>query len=77
MQKSDIVTVRAEVHDVILKDGELIGPESDDALARYIPIEVADVHVSKAHLASKNLAEIGEVMAGGVTVHTLVRAGPV
>lgn len=75
VHQNDIVTVRANVHDVIFEEGELIGPESDDTLARYIPIEVADVHVSKAPLAGKNLAEIGEVMAGGVTVQALFRAG--
>ncbi|MEP7368735.1 MAG: hypothetical protein ABI662_03710 [Dermatophilaceae bacterium] len=75
VQENDIITVRADVHDVIFKEDELIGPESDDALARYIPIEVADVHVSKAHMAGKNLAEMGEVMAGGVTVQALFRAG--
>lgn len=75
VQRDDIVTVRADVDDLILNVGELIGPESDDALARYVPIEVADVHVSSPKMCGRNMEEIGEVMAGGVTVQALFRAG--
>ena len=75
LQKDDIVTVRADVHDLILKDGELIGPESDDALARNIPMQVADVHVSVRKMCGKSLADLGRVMPGGVTVQALFRAG--
>ena len=75
VKKDDIITVRADVHDLILKDGELIGPESDDPLARNIPMEVADVHVSVRKMCGKSLAELGQVMPGGVTVQALFRAG--
>ncbi|WP_243405216.1 aspartate:alanine exchanger family transporter [Pelagivirga sediminicola] len=75
VQKDDIVTVRADVHDLILKDGELIGPESDDPLARNIPMQVADVHVSVRKMCGKSLADLGRVMPGGVTVQALFRAG--
>lgn len=71
----DIVTVRADVHDLILSDGELIGPESDDPLARNIPMEVADVHIGSHRNAGKSLAELGQVLPGGVTVQALFRGG--
>jgi putative transport protein len=75
LKKDDIVTVRADVHDLILKEGELIGPESDDPLARNVPMEVADVHVGARKMCGKSLAELGQVMPGGVTVQALFRAG--
>jgi putative transport protein len=75
IQKNDIVTLRADVHGLILKDGELIGPESDNALARNVPLEVADVHVGAHKHSGKSLAELGEVMLGGVAVQALFRAG--
>lgn len=74
VQKADIVTVRADVHDLILKDGELIGPESDDPLARNVPMEVADVHVG-AHGLSGTISELPMAGRGGVTVQALFRAG--
>ena len=75
VEKNDIVTVRGDVHDLILKDGELIGPETDDPIARYVPIEIANVHVSVHKMCRKSLAELGQVMPGGVTVQALFRAG--
>lgn len=75
LRKDDIITVRGDVHDLILKDGELIGPESDDPLARNVPLEVADVHVGAHKHGSKSLAELSHVMPGGVTVQALFRGG--
>lgn len=75
LQRDDIVTMRADVHALIFKDGDLIGPESDDALARNVPLEVADVHVGAHPHAGKSLAELSGVMAGGVAVQALFRAG--
>lgn len=75
LKKADIVTVRGNVHDAILKGGDLIGPESDDPLARNVVLEVADVHVSAHRHSGKNLAELGRIMSGGVTVQALFRGG--
>ncbi|MEO5732727.1 MAG: hypothetical protein ABIQ87_03440 [Rubrivivax sp.] len=75
IQKHDVVTLRADVHGLILKDGELIGPESDDPLARNVPLEVADVHVGAHEHSGKSLAELDRVMPGGVTVQALFRGG--
>jgi len=71
----DIVTVRADVEDLILEEGELIGPESNDSLARNIPIEVADVHIGSHKLSGQSLLEFGEIMQGGVAVKALFRDG--
>ncbi|MFT0476517.1 aspartate:alanine exchanger family transporter [Pseudomonas antarctica] len=75
LTKDDIITVRGDVHDLIHTDGGLIGPESDVSLARRIPLVVADIHVGKHKHAGKSLAELGQVMPGGVTVQALFRAG--
>ena len=75
LSKGDIVTVRGDVHDLVLKDGELIGPESVDPLARNIPLEVADVHVGTHQHSGKHLAELGQIMPGGVAVQALFRDG--
>ena len=75
VQEHDIVTVRADVHALILEEGELIGPESDDPLARNVPMEVADVHVGAHQASGKSLSELGHAMAGGVTVQALFRGG--
>jgi putative transport protein len=75
LKHGDIVTVRGDVHDLILKDGKLIGPESDNRLARNLPLEVADVHVGVHRHAGKSLAELGQIMPGGVAVQALFRDG--
>lgn len=75
VQKDDVVTVRADVEDLIGMEGTLIGPESDDPLARNVPIEVADVHMGSHKISGKSLAELGSQLSGGVTVQALFRAG--
>ncbi|MBC7413309.1 MAG: transporter [Herminiimonas sp.] len=75
LEKADIITVRADVHDLILKEGELIGAESDDPLARNVPIEVADVHIGSHGLSGKSAPDLAEASKGGVTVQALFRAG--
>ncbi|WP_138936680.1 aspartate:alanine exchanger family transporter [Roseovarius arcticus] len=75
VQKDDIVTVRADVHDLIEKEGKLIGPESDSPLARNVPVEVADVHIGSHKISGKSLSDLGAALAGGVTVQALFRAG--
>ena len=75
VQQADIVTVRADVHDLILKEGELIGPESDDPMARHVPIEVADVHVGTHKLSADTSSPLVEIERGGVAVQALFRSG--
>ncbi|MDF1779614.1 MAG: transporter [Rhizobiaceae bacterium] len=71
----DIVTVRSDVHDLILEEGELIGPESDDLLARSVPLEVADVHIGSHAVSGKTIAELESHGTGGIEVQALFRAG--
>ncbi|SNR83666.1 aspartate:alanine exchanger family transporter [Puniceibacterium sediminis] len=71
----DIVTVRSDVHDLILEEGELIGPESDDLLARNVPLEVADVHIGSHAVSGKTIAELESHGTGGIEVQALFRAG--
>lgn len=75
VRANDIVTVRADVQDLIGKEIELIGPESDDPLARNVPIEVADVHIGSHQISGESIAELGARLSGGVTVQALFRAG--
>ncbi|TQS71702.1 transporter [Rhodobacteraceae bacterium] len=75
LAKGDIITVRGDIHDLILTDGKLIGPESEEPLARHVVLEVADVHIGVHKHSGKSLAELGHVMSGGVTVQALFRAG--
>ncbi|OHV08734.1 aspartate:alanine exchanger family transporter [Kushneria phosphatilytica] len=72
---NDIVTVRANVHELILEEGELIGPESDEALARQVPLEVADVHVGSHAVSGKTFKELASHGTGGVEVQAHFRAG--
>ena len=75
LRMGDIVTVRANVHDLILKEGEVIGPESDSLVARNVTIEVADVHVGSHKISGMTLAELEQGGTAGVTVQALFRAG--
>jgi putative transport protein len=75
VQENDLVTVRADVEDLMGKEIKLIGPESDSPLARNVPIEVADVHVGSHKISGKSLADLGAQLSGGVTVQAVFRAG--
>ena len=73
--ENDVITVRADVHDLIFKESELIGPESDSRLARHVDIEVADVHVGSHAVSGKSLEAMEHSGMGGVSVVALFRAG--
>ncbi|MDW3225732.1 MAG: transporter [Paracoccaceae bacterium] len=73
--KDDIITVRADVHDLILKEDALIGPESDNLLARSVPMEVADIRVGSHSVSGKTLEELARHGTGGVTIQALFRGG--
>ncbi|MGK0410960.1 MAG: putative transport protein [Shewanella psychromarinicola] len=75
VQKDDIITVRADVHDLIETEGKLIGLESDDPLARNVPIEVADVTMGSHKISGKSLDELRLQLSAGVTVQAMFRAG--
>ncbi|MGY9046236.1 MAG: aspartate-alanine antiporter-like transporter, partial [Rhodobacterales bacterium] len=75
VQRDDILTLRGDVHDLIFTDGSLIGPESDNPLARSVPMEVAEVHVGAHDISGTSLSDLPHIGAGGVTVRALFRAG--
>ncbi len=76
LELNDIVTVRSDVHELIFTDGELIGPESDNQLARQVTIEVADVHVASHAISGSSIAEQQQSgLVGGVTIQALFRSG--
>lgn len=75
VNKGDIVTVRGDVHDLILTDGDLIGTESDNLLARSVPIEVADVHITAHKISGSIISDLPRFGTAGVTVQALFRAG--
>lgn len=74
VKENDLVTVRADVEDLMGKEIKLIGPESDDPQARNVPIEVADVHMASHKISGKSLSELCAQFEGGVTVQALFRA---
>ncbi|MEZ0470996.1 aspartate:alanine exchanger family transporter [Luteimonas salinilitoris] len=75
IRKGDIVTLRTKVHELILEEGEKIGPEVDDELARNIPLETADIRVGSHEIAGKTLDELGRTIGFGVQLTAMFRGG--
>jgi putative transport protein len=75
IQKGDIIAVRTDI-DVLLKKGaKVVGPESDDPLARDVPIEAADIRVGSKDIAGKTLAELAETIGHGLQLKAMFRMG--
>ncbi len=75
IQKGDIIAVRADVHRLIADGEKAVGVESDDPLARDVPIEAADVRVGSHDVAGKTLAELGQTIGFGLQLKALFRLG--
>ena len=75
LQMGDIITVRADVHALILNGQEKIGQEVDEPLARNIEIEVADVRVGSREFNGKTVAELGQTIGFGVQLKAMFRQG--
>ncbi|MDX3927164.1 MAG: transporter [Shinella sp.] len=75
IKKGDILAVRANVHELILEEGQMIGPEVDDEIARNIPIEVADIRVGSHQFTGKTLEELGRTIGFGVHMIAMFRGG--
>lgn len=75
IERGDIVTVSANVHELILEAGELVGPEVDDEIARNLTIEAADIRVGSHAVAGKTLAELGRTIGFGVHLTAIFRGG--
>jgi putative transport protein len=75
IQKGDIIAVRTDI-DVLLEKGEeVVGPESDDSLARDVPVEVADIRVGSKDIAGKTLAELAKTIGFGLQLKAMFRMG--
>ncbi len=71
----DIVTVRSNVNDLIMNEGEAIGPEVDDPAARHVAIQAADIRVGSHKIAGKTLEELGDTIGFGVHLTAVFRGG--
>ncbi|WP_294227203.1 TrkA C-terminal domain-containing protein [uncultured Shimia sp.] len=75
LAEGDIVTVRGDVHELILEGTGMIGPEVADAAAREVPLEAADIRVGSHEVSGKTLAEIAQKGGYGVQLSALFRGG--
>lgn len=74
IRKSDVITIRSDVGEMILKGGE-IGPEVDDRLARNVPIGAADIHVGSHAVSGRTLDELSRTIGFGLRLTAQFRAG--
>lgn len=75
IQKGDIISVRADVHRLIADEEKIVGLESDNPLARDVPIEAADIRVGSHDIAGRTLAELGRTIGFGLQLKALFRLG--
>ncbi|PCJ08315.1 MAG: transporter [Rhodobacteraceae bacterium] len=75
LAEGDIITVRGDVHELILEGTEMIGPEVADAAAREVPLEAADIRVGSHEVSGKTLAELVQQAGYGVQLSAMFRAG--
>jgi putative transport protein len=75
IKKGDIISVRADVHRLIERGEKVVGPESDEPLARDVPIEVAEIRVGSHDVAGKTLAELAEKIGFGLQLKAMFRLG--
>jgi putative transport protein len=75
IQKGDVISVRADIHALILKGDEIIGPEVDDPASRNVPLEAADIRVGSHAVSGKTLKELGDSIGYGVQLTAMFRGG--
>jgi putative transport protein len=75
IQKGDIIAVRADVHKLIEGGEKKIGHESDDELARDVPIEAADIRVGSHDVADRTLTELAKEIGFGLQLKAMFRLG--
>jgi putative transport protein len=75
LARDDVVAVRADIHELLL-EGEEIGPEVDDALARHLDIESADITVGAKAVIGRTLAQLAkDHLTHGLRLAAMFRAG--
>ncbi|WP_428357681.1 hypothetical protein [Methyloprofundus sp.] len=75
LQKDDIIAVRSDVHELILKGTEVIGEEVDEPLALNIQLEAADIRVGAPGISGKTLAELAKEIGFGLQLKGMFRQG--
>jgi putative transport protein len=75
IQKGDVIAVRSDVNTLIMKAGEVIGPEVDDPAARDVPVQAADIRVGSQKVSGKTLKELGDTIGFGVHLTAVFRCG--
>ena len=75
LQKDDIIAVRSDVHELILKGTEVIGEEVDEPLALNIELEAADIRVGADGISGKTLEELAKEIGFGLQLKGIFRQG--
>ena len=75
LAKGDIVTIRGDVHELILEGTDIIGPEVADSAARAVSLEAADIRVGSHDVSGRTLSELAEKGGYGVQLSAMFRAG--
>jgi putative transport protein len=71
----DVIAVRADVGEMLL-EGEEVGPEVDDPLARHLNIEAADITVGAPAVIGRTLAQLAkDHLTHGLRLSAMFRAG--
>jgi len=75
LSEGDIITVRGDVHELILEGNEMIGTEVADVAAREVPLEAADIRVGSHEVSGKTLRQLAQQAGYGVQLSAMFRAG--
>jgi len=75
LQKDDIIAVRADVHNLILKGSEVVGPEVDEPTARNVQLEASDIRVGARGISGKTLETLAREIGFGLQLKGIFRQG--
>ncbi|MDJ0950211.1 MAG: transporter [Alphaproteobacteria bacterium] len=75
IQQGDVIAVRADVDDMILKGQATVGPEVDDPTARNIQLEAADLRIGSREMSGKTVADLDREVGFGLQLKALFRQG--
>jgi putative transport protein len=75
IQKGDVISVRADVDDMIHKGHVVVGPEVDDPVARNIQLEAADLRIGTREASGKTVTELHQLVGFGLQLKALFRQG--
>ena len=75
IQKGDVIAVRADINEMILKGKEIVGPEVDDPVARDIQLEAADVRIGTKEMSGHTVEEMNQLVGFGLQLKAVFRQG--